>query len=76
VHYVDARSPAVLTIHGDRDTIVPYDQSLQLHEEFRKNSARHQLFTINGGTHGGFTDAQYQESFAVIFKFLSERGVN
>ena len=76
IHYVNAHSPAILTIHGDRDTVVPYDQATYFHRALDKNGVKNQLLTLPGGTHGGFSDAQYQEAFTKIFSFLREIGIN
>jgi acetyl esterase/lipase len=83
----DSPRPTLVQIHGGgwnsgdmadvANWVMPYvDQALHLHEALGKNSVRHQLFTLNGGTHGGFTDAQYKESFTEIFKFLKDLGIN
>jgi acetyl esterase/lipase len=76
IHYVNARSPAILTIHGNRDTVVPYDQATYFHQALDKNGVKNQLLTLTGGTHGGFSDAQYQEAFTKIFSFLREIGID
>jgi acetyl esterase/lipase len=76
IHYVSPRSPAIFTIHGDRDTVVPYEQATYFHQELDKNGVRNQLLTLTGGTHGGFSDGQYQEAFTKIFKFLRDIGID
>jgi len=75
IHNVTANTRATLTIHGDKDTIVPYDQATALHHALEKNGVKNQLLTLQGGTHGGFTESQYQDAFKGIFKFLDEVGV-
>lgn len=76
IYHVTAQSPAILTIHGDRDTVVPYDQATYFHQALDKYGVKNQLFTLRGGTHGGFSDAQYQEAFTKIFSFLREIGID
>ena len=76
IHYVNAHAPAILTIHGDRDTVVPYDQATSFHQALDKSGVKNQLLTLTGGTHGGFSDAQYQEAFTKIFSFLREIGID
>jgi acetyl esterase/lipase len=75
MHHITAHSPAILTIHGDRDTIVPYDQATFFHQALDKNGVKNQLLTLAGGNHGGFSDEQYQEAFEKVFSFLREMGI-
>ena len=70
------RSPAIFTIHGNRDTVVPYDQATSFHQALDKNGVKNQLLTLMGGTHGGFSDGQYQEAFTKIFSILRETGID
>ena len=67
---VDAGSPPVLTIHGDEDTIVPHDQATALHSRLDDLGVRNELQSMPGGTHIGFSDAQFQQAFRAMFAFL------
>ena len=66
---VSASAPPIITIHGTADKVVPYEQAEKLHASL---STRNRLVTLEGGTHGGFTDSQYQEAMTAIFEFLEE----
>ncbi len=44
--------PPTLLIHGDKDTDVPYEQSVMMAEQFKKHGVEHKLITIQGGEHG------------------------
>ena len=66
-----ADAPPILTIHGDADTVVPTDQALALEQRIKEVGARGELHLVPGGTHGGFTDAQYDVAFARVFEFLA-----
>ncbi len=68
--YVRAGLPPILTIHGDSDSIVPYSQSVRLHEALDKAKVTNKLITIKGGDHGGFSQADYVNSFKEIKEFL------
>lgn len=70
-----ANAPAVLTIHGDQDSLVPHKQATILHDALERQGVVHRLHTVEGGNHGGFTDAQYQEVHRIIFSFLASQGV-
>jgi len=73
--YVRKENPPVLTIHGDKDDVVPYSHATRLHESLEKAGVTNQLFTIKGGGHGMFTQEQYIASFAEVWKFLEARGI-
>lgn len=73
VHLVGADSPPVLTIHGTDDSVVPHDQAVVLHGRLDELGIRNRLLSVPGGTHGGFTDAQFQQAFAAAFAFVDTR---
>ena len=52
VKNVTSEFPPTLLIHGDKDTDVPYEQSVLMAAEFQKHKVEHQLLTIKGGEHG------------------------
>ena len=66
---VSANAPPIISIHGTADPTVPYVQATQLHAALQ---TRNRLVTLEGGTHGGFSDAQYQEAISAIFEFLGD----
>lgn len=70
LHWVRSSLPPILTIHGDADTIVPYDQAVRLHAALEKVGATQQLHTIAGGGHGGFNLVQLDQAYGVIRSFL------
>lgn len=51
VSLVRPDAPPFLLIHGDRDTLVPLDQSTRLQQALRKAGATADLITIPGGPH-------------------------
>ncbi len=73
--YVRKENPPILSIHGDKDSVVPYSHSVRLHDELNKVGVKNQLFTIKGGDHGMFTQQQYIDSYAEIWKFLDARNI-
>lgn len=76
VAYARADGPAVLTIHGDADPLVPHAHAVRLHKELDKAGAKNQLLTIKGGGHGGFSAEQQVQAFETIRTFLRGLGMN
>ncbi len=72
--YVHAGNPPVLTVHGDADPVVPYTQSVRLHQALTEAGVKNELVTVHGGGHGGFTPDQLQDAFAKITAFLKAQG--
>lgn len=67
--------PAVITIHGDADPTVPYDQAPKLFDALKKAGGQTELVTIPGGRHGGFDREQMLRAFSAIEAFLAKNGV-
>ena len=73
--YVAPGLPPILTIHGDKDDVVPYSHAIRLHEALDKAKVPNRLFTIKGGGHGGFTQAEFVKSYETIWSFLKQNKV-
>ncbi|HQU92098.1 MAG TPA: alpha/beta hydrolase [Pyrinomonadaceae bacterium] len=73
--YVRPGLPPIISIHGDKDSVVPYTHSVRLHEALKKTNNVEQLVTIEGGDHGMFTKEQYTKGYDAIWKFLSENKI-
>jgi acetyl esterase/lipase len=75
VRSVDREYPPTLLLHGDRDTDVPYDQSVMMAAALAKAAVEHELVTIPGGEHG--FDAERNEvseqALSKVLAFLRER---
>ena len=52
LHYVDSTDAPVLTIHGTRDELVPYEQSTALVAALAKVGVEGAILTIPDGGHG------------------------
>lgn len=61
VTYADRGDPPVLTVHGDRDPVVSYQQALSLDAALRQASVTHFLLTVRGGGHGDFGDVAHAQ---------------
>jgi acetyl esterase/lipase len=69
--FVRSGLPPILTIHGDADPTVPYTHAVRLQEALEKAGVPHQLVTIPGGKHGGFTPEERTKIFVAIRQFLA-----
>ena len=70
-----AGGPAVLTIHGDADPLVPYAHGVRLKAALDKAGVRNVLHTIKGGGHGGFTAEQHVGAYSAAHGFLRGLGI-
>ena len=73
--YIRPGLPPVLTIHGDADNVVPYDQAVRLHAALAKAGTVTQLLTIPGGKHGGFTPEERTRIYLTVREFLAKNGL-
>jgi len=71
-NYVTADVPPIITIHGDKDALVPYEQSVELHKKLDAAKVPNKLYTVPGANHGGFTFDQNQKAWEEVRKFLHE----
>jgi acetyl esterase/lipase len=58
VEYIDRTDPAVLTLHGTKDDIVPFSQATLLHELLNKTQIPNHLFPMEGAGHGPGGDVE------------------
>jgi acetyl esterase/lipase len=68
--YVRAGLPPIISIHGDADPVVPYDESARLHQALTTAGVPNELVTIKGGGHGQFTDVELEDAYQKIQAFL------
>ena len=71
-NYVNSQVPPIITIHGDKDALVPYTQSVKLHQALDAAKVPNQLYTVPGANHGGFTFDQNQKAWQAVRSFLLE----
>lgn len=75
IHYVRAGLPAIFTVHGDADELVPYTHSTRLHDALTKAGVANELVTVPGGGHGGFPPAEVRRVGAAIRAFLAKQAI-
>ena len=67
--------PPTLLLHGTADTDVPYEQSVEMTAELKKQGVTHELITIKNGAHGfdgrGLKDAEVGPAFDRVVTFLN-----
>jgi len=73
--YVRAGVPPILTIHGEKDDVVPYSHATRLREALDKAKVPNQLLTITGSAHGGFSQADYVRCYETIWGFLRQNKI-
>ncbi|HEY1802551.1 MAG TPA: prolyl oligopeptidase family serine peptidase [Terriglobales bacterium] len=72
INYVNSNLPPIITIHGDKDTLVPHAQSVRLHKALDAAGVTNELYTVPGAGHGGFTYEQNQKAWAEVRAFLKK----
>lgn len=66
--YIDGSEPPFYSIHGEKDDIVPVEQSVRLDEALRNAGASSTLEIIPGGGHGMFLDPEHAARITDFFK--------
>jgi acetyl esterase/lipase len=61
VTYVSADDPPFLIIHGNKDMVVPYNQSERLSEALKKAKVECYFVPVDGAGHGGFRNPEVQK---------------
>jgi acetyl esterase/lipase len=75
IQYVRAGLPAIFSIHGDNDKLVPYAHSVRLHEALKKAGVNNEMITVPGGGHGGFVASEVQRIAVAMRAFLAKQGI-
>jgi acetyl esterase/lipase len=71
ITYVTSDAPPFLIVHGDRDPLVPYQQSVLLDAALRQAGVAVTFYPVAGAGHGGFTDPRVPELTQAFFaKYL------
>jgi acetyl esterase/lipase len=78
--YVRKDSPPILTVHGDKDPYVPYQQAVLLRDALDRSGVQNRLVTIQGGGHGAsppfaWSPEQNLLAHEAVFRFLKKAGV-
>jgi len=71
VKRITLSAPPVITIHGRKDSVVPYEQAVNFHKLLDKAGIRNELVSIEDGKHLGFSAKEFQYIYTRIFDFLA-----
>lgn len=66
ITYVSKNDPPFLICHGDKDMMVPHNQSVLLHTALKKAGVNVKFHTVKGGGHG-FRDAKVERMVLGFF---------
>jgi acetyl esterase/lipase len=58
ITYVSKDDPPFLIIHGDKDPIVPFNQSVKLAKALKETGVDVRFIKVEGGSHGGFQNPE------------------
>ena len=68
VTYVSKDAPPFLIVHGDKDPLVPYQQSVLLNDALKKAGVPVTFYKVEGGGHGWFKDPKVPELTKVFLE--------
>ena len=72
INYIRKGLPPILTLHGDRDVVVPFDHAVQLHNKLNLHGVKNQLHAIKGREHLDFSFDDMKSAYKVVEKFLAK----
>jgi len=61
ITFLDSDDPPLICIHGNKDKLVPFNQSEILYEALKKRSIPTALIRVKDGGHGGFRNPKINE---------------
>lgn len=67
VVFVTKDDPPFLIVHGSKDDVVPYAQSVELRDALRQAGVPVTLITVEGGGHGGFRNPEIERRVDAFF---------
>jgi acetyl esterase/lipase len=72
---VTAKYPPTVLIHGTVDTDVPYEQSVEMADEFQRAGVDHRLISLEGGEHGfgGADPKAVDDAYSAAIAFLKSK---
>jgi acetyl esterase/lipase len=73
--YIREGLPPIITVHGDRDPLVPFSQAVRLHDALGIARVTNKLITIPGGGHGQFGVDATRDAWGQVLDFLGKAGL-
>ncbi|MGD0438370.1 MAG: alpha/beta hydrolase [Bryobacteraceae bacterium] len=74
ISYVRKGLPPILAIHGDADSVVPFEQSVRLTGALKSAGSDAELIAVPGGQHG-FSPEEMDKLWPQIFKWLKKHKI-
>ena len=68
VTYISKDAPPFLIVHGNKDPLVPYQQSVLLNDALKKAGVPVTFYKVEGGGHGWFKDPRVPELTKVFLE--------
>jgi len=68
ITYITEDDPPFLIVHGNKDRLVPWQQSELLNAALSKANVTCELIIVDGGGHGGFLDAKMHDKVKSFFE--------
>ena len=72
IHFVHTGMPPVITIHGTKDELIPYTQSVEFHQALTVAKVPNELVTLKDANHGIFSRPEISTAYQHIFQFLEK----
>lgn len=72
VDRIGPHTPPVLSVHGDADPVVPFSQSLRLHEALDRHGIHNRLHVVKGGGHGDWNEETWGRAYDAVFDFVGK----
>ncbi len=67
--------PPIITVHGDEDPTVNYNQGVRLHQALDSLKVKNVFYTVKGGKHGKFEKDENKKFSELTKEFLIELGI-
>lgn len=75
LHRLEPGAPPIISVHGDADSIHPYEPVRVLHARLSSAGVPNQLVTLPGHNGTEFTPAQIEDIYRQVFAFLERSGI-
>jgi acetyl esterase/lipase len=75
IEYVRPHGPAVITVHGDADPVVPFENARKLTAALAAAGVANKLIVVHGGKHGDFGGNDMVRSLRAVRQFLTRQKI-
>src|SRR6266516_3444843 len=73
IEYVRPHGPAIITVHGDADPVVPFEHARRLTAALAAAGVANKLVVVHGGKHGDFGGNDMVRSLRAVRQFLTRQ---